>query len=60
MNARVPVVAYVWRTWEHICDYVPLVAYVCMAYVPGMTYLGVVVVVVVAVVALFTCYVHVW
>ena len=32
-----------------------------MAYVPGMTYLGVVVVVVVvAVVALFTCYVHVW
>ena len=42
MNARVPVVAYVWRTWEHICDYVPLVAYVCMAYVPGMAYLGVI------------------
>ena len=43
LNAYVSSVTYVWRTWEHIYEYVPFVTYVCMAYVPGMAYLGAVV-----------------
>ena len=53
MNAYVSSVTHVWRTWEHIYAYVPLVTYVCMAYTYlvwrawKLSYLGVVVVVVV-------------